>query len=234
MQELFSKLRFSYIEQVTKEKFLRAIVGEPPQIVEHQENVELEQRLVAAKAELKAQKLAVGQMVAELESRGRQLSESEQSTPFTPRRSLNSGAGYEQVEAQKSQLATLPAKNESLKETIAALRAQQPANAGNPALNLPLHATQDVLASRQAELEGLEKRLRGLQQVLPRKSRELELLETELRPLELQRAGTIAAAQEARQRREEGERGRGDDLELKGRWYRNVDVALRDILQVEA
>ncbi|KAL8775975.1 MAG: hypothetical protein Q9213_008419, partial [Squamulea squamosa] len=41
-RDLFSKLRFSYLEQVTKEKFLRAIVGDPPLIVEHSENVEFE------------------------------------------------------------------------------------------------------------------------------------------------------------------------------------------------
>jgi chromosome segregation ATPase len=55
-QELFSKLRFSYLEQVTKEKFIRAIVGDPPLVVEHQENVELE-----------------AELVAELEKRGREL-----------------------------------------------------------------------------------------------------------------------------------------------------------------
>ncbi len=46
VQELFSKLRFSYLEQVTKEKFIRAIVGDPPLVVEHQENVELEASLL--------------------------------------------------------------------------------------------------------------------------------------------------------------------------------------------
>lgn len=74
LQELFSKLRFSYLEQVTKEKFLRAIVGDPPQIIEHHENIELEAQLVTVKAELKAQKLAVASMVEELEAQGRELS----------------------------------------------------------------------------------------------------------------------------------------------------------------
>ena len=59
---------------MTKEKFLRAIVGEPPQIVEQQENVELEIQLVAVKADLKVQKLDVAAMVDELEARGRALS----------------------------------------------------------------------------------------------------------------------------------------------------------------
>ena len=76
MQELFSKLRFSYLEQVTKEKFLKAIVGEPPQIVDHQENIELETQLAEVKAVLKAQKEDVANMVQALDEEGRELSRS--------------------------------------------------------------------------------------------------------------------------------------------------------------
>ena len=72
-KELFSKLRFSYLEQVTKEKFLRAIVGDPPLIVEHAENVELETQLAEVKQELKRQKVDVQTLVEELEARGRDL-----------------------------------------------------------------------------------------------------------------------------------------------------------------
>ncbi len=66
-------MRFSYLEQVTKEKFLRAIVGDPPLIVEHQENVEVEAQLAEVKASLKAQKIEVADMVTELERSGRDL-----------------------------------------------------------------------------------------------------------------------------------------------------------------
>ena len=59
---------------MTKEKFLRAIVGDPPQIIEQQENVELEAQLVAVKADLKLQKADVAALVEELEARGRELS----------------------------------------------------------------------------------------------------------------------------------------------------------------
>ena len=61
---------------MTKEKFLRAIVGDPPLIVEHQENVELEAQLADVKALLKSQKSEVAEMVVELERRGRELSQS--------------------------------------------------------------------------------------------------------------------------------------------------------------
>lgn len=76
-QELFSKLRFSYLEQVTKEKFLRSIVGDPPLIVEPAENSELDGQLADVKAVLTEQKAAVARMVQELEARGRDLSRRE-------------------------------------------------------------------------------------------------------------------------------------------------------------
>ncbi len=72
-KELFSKLRFSYLEQVTKEKFLRAIVGDPPLVVEHVENIELEAQLAEVKGVLKAQKESVAEMIRVLEGRGRDL-----------------------------------------------------------------------------------------------------------------------------------------------------------------
>jgi hypothetical protein len=73
VQELFSKLRFSYLEQVTKEKFLRAIVGDPPVVVGHNENVELETQLAEVKAELKASKEEARAMITEMEKMGRDL-----------------------------------------------------------------------------------------------------------------------------------------------------------------
>lgn len=72
-KDLFSKLRFSYLEQVTKEKFLRSIVGDPPLIVEPAENIELEAQLAEIKAVLKEQKARVALMIQELEVRGREL-----------------------------------------------------------------------------------------------------------------------------------------------------------------
>ncbi len=71
---MFSKLRFSYVEQVTKEKFLRAIVGDPPLVVGHNENVELETQLAEVKAELKARKEEVRSMIEDMEKMARALS----------------------------------------------------------------------------------------------------------------------------------------------------------------
>jgi hypothetical protein len=66
-------LRFSYLEQVTKEKFLRAIVGDPPLVVGHNENTELEAELANVKQELRQRKEEVRMMVEEMEKTGREL-----------------------------------------------------------------------------------------------------------------------------------------------------------------
>ena len=75
-RDLFSKLRFSYVEQVTKERFLRAITGDPPEFVEGSENAELEQKLSVDKAGLKERKEEVRTLVQDLEDQGRQLANS--------------------------------------------------------------------------------------------------------------------------------------------------------------
>ena len=58
---------------MTKEKFLRAIVGDPPLVVGHNENVELEAQLVQVKSELRARKEEVRILTEEMEAMGRDL-----------------------------------------------------------------------------------------------------------------------------------------------------------------
>lgn len=75
-RDLFSKLRFSYVEQVTKERFLRAITSDPPEFVDGVENGQLEEKLRVDKAALKERKEEVRTLVQELEEQGRQLAHS--------------------------------------------------------------------------------------------------------------------------------------------------------------
>jgi hypothetical protein len=72
-QELFSKLRFSYLEQVTKEKFLRAVTAETPLFVEPADNAALETQLAAEKEALKAQKAEFARLTDEGQAKGREL-----------------------------------------------------------------------------------------------------------------------------------------------------------------
>ncbi|KAI9670759.1 MAG: hypothetical protein M1817_003869 [Caeruleum heppii] len=215
-KELFSKLRFSYLEQVTKEKFLRAIVGEPPLIVEHHENVELEEQLLAVKQALKAQKLEMADMVTELERRGRELSDR-----------------HESIKLQATQLRSLPTAIENLQGSITTLRAAQ-ANQDHQSLSLSLPATVSLVSSREAELAHLDHQIAMLSATIPRKARELDRRNAEVKPLEVKRLMSRAAADQARRRREGGMEGRGDGLEERGRWWRGVEGALKGMLEIEA
>ncbi|THV48436.1 hypothetical protein BGAL_0248g00070 [Botrytis galanthina] len=217
-KELFSKLRFSYLEQVTKEKFIRAIVGDPPLVVEHQENIDLEASLLISKTSLKAQKVEVAELVEELEKRGRQLCKK-----------------YEHIQLQTRQLEELPKKIEGLEESIRVLKEENGSSGegpGNPNLKLGLDKTRELVEEREKERRELDRQLEQLQVLVPRKTKEAERLNAELIPLEGKRMTSVAAAKEAKRRKEEGAGGAGDDLEERGRWWRGVDGGLRGMLGV--
>jgi chromosome segregation ATPase len=213
-QELFSKLRFSYVEQVTKEKFLRSITDNPPRLVEGAENDAKEQEILALKANLKERKLEIVEILRQLEEKGRELA-----------------LRYEGIQLRTTQLESLPTEIEGLEATIEKLRKEQTPVSDNPELALPLADTKRLLREREAELELLNAQISKLQAALPNRTRELEKLERELKPLETQKQGTVAAAKEARRRREEGG-GVGDKLEERGRWLRASEQALKDMLEV--
>lgn len=171
-KELFAKLRFSYVEQVTKEKFIRAIVGDPPLIVTMQENLDLEKENAAAKSELKALKVEVADMVLELERKGKELSER-----------------YERVQLETTKLQDLPSEIDRLEARIAQLKESQSMPVGsNPNLNLPLAKTLDLITKRKLEQQELARELESLQAKAPRKRKEADRLQAELQPLEIGRA----------------------------------------------
>ncbi|KAK2598945.1 hypothetical protein QQS21_005623 [Conoideocrella luteorostrata] len=215
--ELFAKLRFSYVEQVTKEKFIRAIVGDPPLIVTMQENLDLEEENAEAKAELKSLKLEVASMVAELERRGRNLSQR-----------------YEAVQLDTAKLEELPAKTEELEARVQQLRAVHERGRGdNPNYNLPLAKTLSLVARRKAEQQELARELAALQAKVPGKQKEAERLEAELGPLEAKLQISLTAAREAQRRKEAALGGMADDLEQRARWWRASEDVLKQVLDLK-
>ncbi|RMJ27034.1 hypothetical protein PHISP_02104 [Aspergillus sp. HF37] len=214
-KELFAKLRFSYVEQVTKEKFLRAIVGDPPLVVGHNENVEMEAQLAEKKAELRRRKEDVGAMIEEMEKKGRELAER-----------------YKNVDLQLTQISTLPDSIENLESTIAGLRAKQVtsmSDSSSSSQNLPLPATLSLLSEREAELAALNRQIAAVENTLPRKTREAEALGRELGVLERRKTEATSQAREAQRKKQEGE---SDGLEEMGRWYRGSEETLRSLVGV--
>ncbi|KAL2131999.1 hypothetical protein VTI74DRAFT_4331 [Chaetomium olivicolor] len=217
-KELFSKLRFSYVEQVTKEKFIRAIVGDPPLIVTPQENADLEASNAAAKAELKALKTEVAGMVDGLEKRARELA-----------------GRYEKVQRDRRLLEELPGKIGALEERVAELKAAQQLHPADARLemNLPLGKTLALVDGKRRELAGLDRQLELLGGQVPRKRKEMERLRAEVAALENRKANSAAAAREAKRRRENlAQGGAEDELEARGRWYRASGMVLRQVLDL--
>lgn len=216
-KELFAKLRFSYVQQVTKEKFIRAIVGDPPMIVRPEENSELEKENALAKAQLKELKTEVTDMVAELELKGRELSKR-----------------YENVELETTRLREIPAKIEELESLVSRLReAQEIPEGSDPNLHLPLAKTLDLVNERKREQQELARELESLQAKVPRKRKEAERLQVELQPLETKRQNSTTAAREARRRKEATLGGAADDLEERARWWRASETVLTQVLDIE-
>ena len=203
------------MEQVTKEKFIRAIVSDPPLLVEHSENVELESRLVDAKIALKKDKVEVADMVAELGRRGRDLS-----------------LRYDTITLQTLRLSELPETIRGLEISVALLKAAQPPDHG-VSLNLPLDKTIALVEAKEQEATELDQVLQNLQAELVRKTKMLDRAETELQPLEIKRLASTAAAKEAKRRKDEALGGVGDDLEERGRWWRGVETGLKVMLDVD-
>ncbi|KAI6089370.1 hypothetical protein F4821DRAFT_62287 [Hypoxylon rubiginosum] len=217
-RELFAKLRFSYVEQVTKEKFIRAIVGDPPLIVTPQENVDLEKENLEAKATLKALKTEVAGMVAELEEKAKELSRK-----------------YEKVQVETVKLEELPGKIAELENAITNLKKAQAIGLdSNPELNLPLAKTLDLVESKKRQRAELDRQLEQLQSQVPRKKKELDRLQAELQPLETKRQNSMAAAKEAKRRKEAALGGIEDDLEERGRWFRAAETGLKQVLEMKS
>lgn len=216
-KELFAKLRFSYVQQVTKEKFIRAIVGDPPMIVTMEENMELEKENAVAKKQLKELKTEVADMVADLERRGIELSQK-----------------YESVQLETAKLREMPAKIEDLEMRIEQLRTELETPDGSaPSMNLPLAKTQDLVNQRKLEQQELARELESLQAKVPRKRKEAERLRIELQPLENKRQNSATAAREARRRKEAALGGAADDLEERARWWRASEAVLTQVLDIK-
>jgi chromosome segregation ATPase len=175
----------------------------------------LEESLAVSKAALRAQKLEVAELVAELEKRGRELARK-----------------YEAVQLQTTQLQELPDEIEGLQASIDKLKATQEPGS-HPTLNLPLEKTWALVEERGRERAELDRQLEQLKSMVPRKTKELERLNAELQNVEAKRLASAAAAREAKRRKEEALGGAGDDLEDRGRWWRGVESGLKGMLGVE-
>jgi predicted RNase H-like nuclease (RuvC/YqgF family) len=226
-RELFAKLRFSYLEQVTKEKYLRSIVGDPPVLVSPGENAALESTLATMKSELKAKKTETDALVVELEGVARTLA-----------------ARFEFVQEGTWELETLPGEVVELRGQVELLRSEVAARqkelgrededggeggAVDARYAMGVEATRAALEEQSRANAEIDREIQELERRLPGKVAECERVERELEETERRREEVTRLAREVKRIREEGGR---DLVGERGRWYTAQEAVLRGLLQV--
>ncbi|KAK9473592.1 uncharacterized protein V1510DRAFT_402270 [Dipodascopsis tothii] len=224
--DLFSKLKVTYLEQETKERFLRTVldetdvgplplwaVGPDSLAAEEDKNVDLKAALKAKKRDLAGHADAIAELVARVAER--------------------QGA----LRAEADRAAGMLDELDGLRAEVAELEAAAAASAGvDGDLRLSLADT----AARRRELLDERDRLSAdvhavRHKTLPERRAALAELKTEATAAEATRAQTVAAAQAA-QRSHEAER-REHRLELKENisgWYTHAAAVLERALLVDS
>lgn len=128
---------------------------------------------------------------------------------------------------------SLPPTIAQLEEEVASLMHLNPANSTSPHMNLPLGETLSQLTSVEAELLRYQRRIDNANRSIPSKQRKLEALDRELKPLEQNKQGVVAFAEEAVKKRDEDRQSGLADRENSGRWYRSAQEALIALVGVE-
>ena len=222
-KSLFSKLRFSYTEQVTKERFLKSLTASDPtalQPIDQSTLSSLTTTLAADKAALQTRKAAVSDLLFALEGKARDAT----------RR-------FETVESNTARLALIPGQTAELESRISAARANAPLRDPKPEMNLSLAETGEVLSEREAEAHALDERIRELEEAVRKRADEVGILKGEVVGLEERKRGAVEEARKMVKRRKGmGGAGAGagavDEVELRGRWLRGSEAALRGWLEV--
>lgn len=173
------------------------------------------------KVALKAQKAEVEQLVAELQHKGADLAQR-----------------CDAIQVHREDLISLPQEIAALEQEVITLREAEAEeesrnHSEDPHMQLNLGQTIELVEEKEAQYNALDEEIEALRALLPNKTAEVERVERDIKPLEVQKMGAIAAAREARERKE----GRGDGLdeqEARGRWLGAATKGLSQWLEVGA
>lgn len=209
-KDLFSKLRFSYTEQVTKERFLRSVASDPPELVSASDLALLEAKLVEDKAALKGKK---GEVAALLQSlRGR-------SEGVAGRVNL--------LEKREGRMGEVRGEFEALEARRGELMGLRRGQSEDSRLNMGLEQTRGCLEERVEEAEVLSSRVEEVQREVERRRTDVERLRREMEGMEERKREAVREAMDMRRRRGSGVDEGMDEVEAKGRWARANEGVLR-------
>ena len=219
-RDLFSKLRFSYSEQVTKERYLKSIVGDPPTLHTAEENAILQEKAAAMKQELKAKKAEVDEMVEEIRVYARELA----------RMCKDVENGSRVLEVVPAEVQGLEAEVGDLREKVERRKTELGRDVGEePRYMMSLDATNAALEERRKENESMDREIERLKEAIEVKDRECERTERELEEYERKRSEVTRVARDLKKMREEGGR---DMVGERGRWYGAQGTVMKGLLEV--
>ena len=222
---------------MTKEKYLRGIVGDPPIVVSHQDNLDLEADVKMQKEGLQRKKRDVEGLVERLEGEARGVAGRVEGVE----------KGRREMEMVLERVGELERREGELRgvwgEKMEGLRAAgvlqgvdgegadalqlaglgSDTDATRPRQHLSLTQTQSTIQQRRQETHDMDLQIAELQRQLSVQMRECETAERDLDGLERRKDEAVLAAREARSVKEEG--GRDQVAEL-GRWYRGVEAVM--------
>lgn len=193
-------------------------MSDAPTHIDPASNHDLETSLGELKCALQAQKASVNDLVAQLESQGRELA-----------------ARHQSIEAQHAELLEMPEAIANLRADIERMRKEQGivADTGKDGfeMSLSLEQTVDLVEEREDELSQLDRELEALAEERASRDAALERARQESKSAEKTRDQTVRSAREAQKRRKDGPAGM-DEVEERGRWMRGVESTLSNLLQV--
>lgn len=215
--EQFENMKVTYLEQETKEKFLRSIISDPPVLIEQSNVEEIEQENKQKKQKLKHQKAQVDEIQSQLESLSKQLC-----------------SDYDDLKAKSQEAVEMTEEMEIMQREIDQLTKQEeelelPA-LEDPDMNLPapeLNRLAEEYGKQKDEIDNALKELST--ESIPHSQQEYNDLKEEISRLEQEKTTAERSAEEmVKLREQEMQKGKIHN-ETTAQWYKSLITILEKI-----
>lgn len=218
-RENFYNLKLAYLEQETKEKFVRAVVSDPPLVIEASDIGRIEAENNAKKEGLKRQKQECKDMQRELEELSRQVCVDYGEVVGAKREAALRMMA--EMEVMREEIGELEAKHAQLRFPEDEADASSGA-AKDPELMLPLESIKELIGEYN---EGVKTAGLGpLAAELEQKADELAASKRAIEDLSDAHKRVQKSAQETVKMREQGLKRGLEEKEATAKWYRNMLV----------
>lgn len=215
-RENFHNLKLAYLEQETKEKFVRAVVSDPPLVIEASDIGIIEQENNRKKKVLGAHKEECRELQRELEVMSREVCmEYEEIVGQKTSESINL---IEEMRKMQKEIDELEEKHARLK--IPEDNEQQKKD---PELVLPLESIRELVGVYNSRINGLKSSsLAPLKSDLEKKGTDLQATKKVIQELTETHSRVQKSAQETIKIREQELKRGLEEKEATAKWYRNM------------